>query len=271
MDITGTTNIPPDDLLAAIDAARAAHGRLRVISIEWRGLRVWFKQTGGDNSANILMRLHAALARFLPPLLRNARIADESLSLQHEAVRLREWNKQGLPVPELLMTGPDWMLTADAGQWFLPQLAAADQSVRREYLQQALTLLQDIHKAGHAHGRPMVKDIAINTTTRKLTWLDLEENTEAVMPLAIAQARDIWIFLSSIVRYADAALLEALTSQAVNIATVETRQSLEKSLTWILPFRKLTRRIDPQTFGHEIGGILRLTDIMAAELARYRA
>ncbi len=94
----------------------------------------------------------------------------------------------------------------------------------------------------------MVRDIVIRDG--KLTLIDLEEDPTQVMPLAHAQARDLWLFMVGV-----ALLLEDETPAAELLAryrgsiSFETERVLRRLVRTLRPFSWLLDK----TFAHRLG------------------
>lgn len=179
----------------------SAHPKSRTISGDYQGRKLWIKQSVPPK-ARIWHYLQKILAAILGmPILRATVSAGHHENLLAEANRLRLFAEKGFHVPEVVAIYPDILIMTDAGpqlrQWLDNTL---DQIKRFDALHCAMDALANLHAGGLAHGRPYMRDMTWDGT--KVGFLDLEENPVTVMPLATAQARDIWIFLSAASRYA---------------------------------------------------------------------
>lgn len=161
-----------------------------------RVARGWIKrpEPAAKNPWRPFVRIATTLVPW--PLLRSTATTGDCDSVQQEAQRLRAWRKAGLPVPELLEVGATHILTADAGQPLRAWLAREKDATHRLH---AVTLaarsLGQLHRLGYCHGRPFLKDIVYDG--RQVSFIDLEESPEQVMPLITAQVRDLMLFVMS--------------------------------------------------------------------------
>ncbi|TVR50862.1 MAG: hypothetical protein EA425_08570 [Puniceicoccaceae bacterium] len=179
----------------------------------WRGERVWIKRPRSAKS-NRWLFLQASAARLLPlGLLRPSVNPGGGAGLVLEANRLHSFARQGIAVPEVLHATPAMLVTRDAGDNLRRILEASpDSVVRLGLLSKAVRLLGRVHAAGLSHGRPFAKDFAFREGEPVL--LDLEEDPAAAMPLATAQARDLFLLLSSAARFLPAEVDLAALLQA---------------------------------------------------------
>jgi tRNA A-37 threonylcarbamoyl transferase component Bud32 len=179
----------------------SAHPESRTMSGDYEGQRLWIKQSVPPKA-----RIWHALQKFLAavtdmPILRATVSPGRHESLAAEAHRLGIFAERGFHVPKVVGLYQDMMVMTCAG----PQLRAwldstLDCNKRKQALTAAIETLADLHAKGFAHGRPYMRDMTWDGT--KIGFLDLEEDPVKVMPLATAQARDVWIFLSAASRYA---------------------------------------------------------------------
>lgn len=101
---------------------------------------------------------------------------------------------RGLPVPAIVSSGPDHIVTEDCGvplKWLL----RTEPGQRDELLAAAGRALAAWHGAGAAHGRPNLKDICWDG--QRITFLDFERSGRDAN-LARAQEMDVLIFTFSV-------------------------------------------------------------------------
>ncbi len=225
----------------------SAHPNSRTISGEHEGRTLWVKQSVPPKTRiwHLIQKLVATLAGL--PILRATVSTGGSHSLKMEAERLAQFKQLGFHVPDVVAAYDDIMVMTDAG----PQLRAhldqtTDSETRKAGLEVAINALAALHKAGLAHGRPYVRDMTWDG--EKIGFLDLEENPALVMPLATAQARDLWIFLSSASRYArrpgdkmhyEDALILDLFNEYKKSADPKVLEELKQFVLFMRPLRRL--------------------------------
>ena len=113
-------------------------------------------------------------------------------------------------------------------------------------LVQAADALGRIHAAGLSHGRPHVRDFFL--CDGEVGFMDFEEDPASVMPLEMAQARDVFLYFlivaSRAMRPGETcpAALEAWLRHATN-ATQHELRSLTALASRILPLIRLIGRV----------------------------
>jgi tRNA A-37 threonylcarbamoyl transferase component Bud32 len=189
------------DVRAALEQFRAHYGTARCGRLALDDQIVWVKQPE-PRKGNRWNRLHAVVSRFFGDMMRSTAGSGGADALHAEAERLRQARSLGVPVPEVLHDGDDALMQSDCGEPLAARLRRqADAASREALLTAAIRALADLHRLGLCHGRPFIKDMTIRDGVIHL--LDFEEDPLRVMPLARAQARDVWLFLQSASRYTD--------------------------------------------------------------------
>lgn len=179
------------------------HPDSRTICGSIEGRKIWIKRPVPPK-ARIWHSLQKFLASILGKQILRATVSrGGSRSLYLEAERLRAFKGTGFHVPEVISIHDDMLILSDAGEQLRSLIDQTADKERRHYLLvQAILNLASLHKAGLAHGRPYIRDMV--WTGEQVGFLDLEENPVIVMDPAVAQARDVWIFLGAASRYARA-------------------------------------------------------------------
>lgn len=181
------------DLAAAQPLERTIHGQAD-------GEDFWVKQSVPSKS-RIWHSIQRWLAAILPyPILRATVSQGGGKGLQIEADRLTEFAQKGVHVPRVLAINNNLFVLNHLGPCLSHHLDNADTETRDALLIEATNALARLHNGGLVHGRPYLRDMTWDGT--QIGFLDLEENPLSVMPLAAGQARDIWIFLSAVSKYA---------------------------------------------------------------------
>ncbi len=127
------------------DLVRAAPGAVRVQPLYLAGQRLWLKR-----------------AETRLPLRQRLQKGDPGRALRAEIEGLRFMARHGLPSPEILSSGPEMLVTGDAGAplYLLFEPDAGAQAHERELaLASAMRGLAALHAAGGRHGRPKLRDI----------------------------------------------------------------------------------------------------------------
>ncbi|MFD2236258.1 hypothetical protein [Aureimonas populi] len=181
---------PVHDSHALLALARG--GARRVERIELAGRAYWAKRPGTAEGG----RWHAAqalLSRTLPlPILRPTVSRGGDAAAGGEAQRIEAFRRAGFHVPDIAARAPGLLILSDIG----PNLGTVRQHLSAEAFGQVLRMAAETlgraHAAGLVHGRPSLRDLTYDG--RAIGFLDFEEDPRAVMPLASAQARDLWLF-----------------------------------------------------------------------------
>ncbi len=172
------------------------HGLPRTEKTTRDGVPVWIKRPEKAYS-NIYVALHGGIAYFLPKVLRHTGAAGGMDALRTEARRLNAFREAGLPVPRVLEIGANHLILSDTGTALHEWLQDCRDPVSRQgLLRQAVETLALVHNAGLVHGRPFLKDMT-RAPDGRVFLIDLEEDPVTTMSVESAQARDVWLLLSS--------------------------------------------------------------------------
>lgn len=223
------------------------HPKSRTISGTFEGRKIWIKRPVPPKSRiwHSLQRLIAFMCG--KQILRATVSRGGSRSLYLEAERLRAFKGTGFCVPDVLAIHDDMLILGDAGEQLRSLIDdKKDMADRKDLLAKAILNLAALHKAGLAHGRPYIRDMV--WTGEQVGFLDLEENPVIVMDPAVAQARDVWIFLGAASRYArdknnklsyDKTLIQDLYKQ-YNMATgKDVERELKRFVRFLSPLLPL--------------------------------
>lgn len=197
--------VPPeptsDDLTRTVRAAlEGPVERIRPLTLR-DGRRFWLKRV---EKMGLFLRLQKG---------------DPERQFRAERAGLQAMSEAGMPVPEVAMEGPGFMVLADRGPSLMTLVSDAgfSEADRLAGFRAAGKALALLHWAGLSHGRPAVRDICWDG--RQATFIDLE-NFSRKRRGGFWQARDILVFVHSAEvqwpqdgRWVDAAL-EAYAAQA---------------------------------------------------------
>jgi tRNA A-37 threonylcarbamoyl transferase component Bud32 len=169
-------------------------GSRRVQRLELSSGVVWIKQQGTE-TPSWWISLQRFFSRLLPyAFLRPSPILKPAAMMQRELNRLRLFSKMGFAVPQVIYASDTAMVLADVG----PTISAKLKGLKRTapdahdaMLIKCAAALGGLHAAGLCHGRPHVRDFF--ECHGEVGFMDFEEEPQAVMPLATAQARDVWL------------------------------------------------------------------------------
>ena len=167
---------------------------IRTSIFEHEGQIYWLKQ----KESNSLIK------RFL---MRNS-----SKNLIKERMVLKKLSKQGIPVPDVINFGEDYLVLSDVGDAIIniierrhsyysnshPKFHINGAPSKEKILTKASIALAKLHKMGYAHGRPSIKDICMKNN--KIYFIDFEEN-KLDKNINKQQTRDLLIFIHSLYRF----------------------------------------------------------------------
>ena len=172
----------------------------RLSFAEIDGRTVWIKRFDTERRP-LAKRLHALASPLLPSALHASPNVDAAGAAMREARKAASFNAAGFPTPAILWRGGAVLVLAEVSeivQKMLGRLREADPAGHEDLLVEMAAALGRVHAAGLCHGRPHPRDMFRRADG---TWgyLDFEEEPEAAMPLATAQARDVWVLFMQIV------------------------------------------------------------------------
>mgnify|MGYP002621721165 CR=1 FL=1 len=175
--------------------------RRRLSSTRIDGRTVWIKRFDAEGRP-LAKRLHGWLSPLMPAaFLRASPSVDGPGLAAREAGKAARFRAAGIATPAILWRGEAVLVlsgVADIGEPLLDRLRETDRAGHDELLVEMAAALGRAHAAGLCHGRPHPRDMFRRADG---TWgyLDFEEEPEAAMPLATAQARDVWVLFMQIV------------------------------------------------------------------------
>jgi tRNA A-37 threonylcarbamoyl transferase component Bud32 len=239
------TALPPGDDLAADpalhDLVRSLRGtaRTRVFSVTYGGRKLWVKTAGAPRLRSAVLLQKAVAALFALPILKPAVVRSGALGLAAEAAAIRRLAAAGFPVPAVLACTGQWLVLSDAGAALETELNhSSDADARWTMIAAAGALLTRLHEAGLWHGGAQIRNFSWLQDAPGL--LDLEDHDLPGMALAEKQARDLLLFLYSLIRYdRDMAppRLPGLAQQMIAQATPDARdhlRRLRRRMAWLL-------------------------------------
>lgn len=119
--------------------------------------------------------------------------------IRYEAQRLRDLHALQLPVPQLLMEGPNYIVMQYCGEPVEPKLRTAEG--RAEFFPRIIDSLLQLHEKDQWHGGAQARNLTIQND--QIYRIDFEEKTGDVLPLALAQVFDLFLCFNSITKYLD--------------------------------------------------------------------
>lgn len=171
-------------------------------------------------------------------------------ALAAETNRINIFKQNGILTPNILAQTDDMLILSSIGT-DLPTVInnTPDINDRIALMKNAATALAGLHNQGIVHSRPYIRDMTWNGT--QIGFLDLEEDSSAVMPFPAAQSRDIWLFLCSIARHArvnnsptqfDVTLVNTIYQSYLNALNAPAPQELHLITKRLLPIGNFIKR-----------------------------
>jgi tRNA A-37 threonylcarbamoyl transferase component Bud32 len=251
-----------DELFAAVQSSSQ-----RVLRVEFQGRSVWVKRYDLDRPS-VGQRAHRLLTLVARnPFWRSSPALRPEEMVEREIRKYSAFDRSGIAVPTIIASRGAVLVVADVG----PSLARLLKQLRTDgataahdrLLVRLAEALGEVHRAGLCHGRPHPRDMGL--VGGRIAFFDFEEEPERVMPLADAQARDVWILFLHITSTAlDAATpLRALSAYG-RLAPAETRAQLASrvgTMRWIVPLGRALSRIH---FDSDLRRLISATMFLAA-------
>lgn len=216
--------------------AKLADRRLSLVELDSQ--KLWVKRYDIADRAGyaLLHRLSALLP--LPNHIKPSPKVDSHGAVERQLRKSKAFLGARIPVPSIAFANSKLIVSRHAGQTALAKLddlkLHGDRVGHGELLARTMRLLAKLHSKGLCHGRPHLRDIFI--TGEDLGVMDFDEEPEAVMPLAMAQARDVWLMSLSVADLAiePSASEEALIQYRTN-APKETLDALDELMRFWHP------------------------------------
>ena len=242
----------------------------RLSSAEFDGRAVWIKRFDAGKRPRAKW-LHARVSPLFPlPFLRASPVADAAGLAGREARKSAAFRAAGLPTPAIVHRSGAVLVLSDVAEIVedaLRRLRGPDPAAHDELLVEMAAALGRAHARGLCHGRPHPRDLFRG---RDGTWgfLDFEEEPEAAMPLAVAQARDVWLMFMQIAGRSlqegtDARAFAAWRAEAPSMVVPELRKVVS-FFSVLLPGLRLLK---PLGLGKDGRRLLNATGFLRAALA----
>jgi len=215
--------------------------------------------------------IHEAISPFLWPAVLKASPHRNARELaEREARKIAAFRAAGLNVPQVFYRKGSFIVLSHEGvslESVLSDLRTRDPVAHDRLLAGCVDLLARVHNAGLCHGRPHKRDIVVEGDT--WSFVDFEEEPEAVMPLGAAQARDVWLLF---LRIAHSALdgdtpRRAFTAyrRSASEAVLEELRTLVRIFRPLLPVLRVILRVRP---GGDLDSVRIVTELIDRELDR---
>ncbi|MBH0236806.1 serine/threonine protein phosphatase [Methylobrevis albus] len=261
--------IGASDTAAPEIVARADAPGPRIERLARDGRTLWIKRPARDDRP-VWLAAQRVLARLVPlDFLKPAPGLDGAGAIAREVGMITALRAGGFHVPEIVYASSRAIVLGDLG----PTIAAIARDARasgdRGDLRAALLLasaaLARLHAAGHVHGRPSLRDFTFDGET--VGFLDFEEMPTAVMPFAVAAARDVWLWSIQVFHAMGPDDTEAILRTYVAGVRPDVEAELKRALRLLAPVaRALNRpvtRFGNRELRRSVGGTLVLARLLA--------
>lgn len=179
------------------------NGHRRTFSFIYEGEKLWVKQPerGEENLWHHLLSLFSKLLNnnFFKPTV----VTDPKASLAYEAKRLKELKVNGIPVPDVLLVGEDYIVLEDTGRVLSEIFNDSSLSLqeKEKIMVQLSSALASMHNKGFYHSRPAMRDITYKEG--QIFFMDFEENLERNLTTKEAIIRDGFLYVHTLYRKLD--------------------------------------------------------------------
>ncbi|QFY62085.1 serine/threonine protein phosphatase [Rhizobium grahamii] len=155
---------------------------------------VWIKRYGTERASRwvSLQRMLANLIK--APFLRPSPLLGDEGMAAREMRRVAQFSAQDVPTARVLYSSGAAIVFTDVGDTVDRQLHHVlnnDPVAHDNMLVHCAAELGRLHSKGLCHGRPYPRDMFLKDG--RVGFMDFEEEPDRVMPLEVAQARDIWL------------------------------------------------------------------------------
>ncbi|MGI2032901.1 serine/threonine protein phosphatase [Rhizobium panacihumi] len=193
VDMRNAPQLPAKDIAELLAALVSDGDRVQAVSLSCG--TVWIKRHGGKGRRAIVA-VQTALARlFRLPFMRPSPAESGEGMVARDLRRMGRFSDNNVPTAAVLYASGSAIVLSDVAptvQDRLWHLRTANPAAHDDLLVFCCAELGRLHAMGLCHGRPFPRDMF--EKDQRIGYIDFEEEPEAVMPLATAQARDLWLF-----------------------------------------------------------------------------
>lgn len=236
-----------DEIGELLRAMMQSDGRVQRLELKDRA--VWIKRQGSKILPPLVAVQGFFAGLFRVPILRpSPQLSPEAMQAR-EIARMRAFAEAGFPVPKIVYASATAMVMSDVGPTIystMKTIGQADPVAHDALLVDVAEALGRVHAAGLSHGRPHVRDFFLEDG--QVGFMDFEEDPASVMPLAMAQARDVLLYFLVVTSFAAnpettcPSALQAWLARAPDAARRELVR-LTALIARILPLARLIGRL----------------------------
>jgi hypothetical protein len=188
-----------------LTSIQAANRRIAPVEID--GVRTWLKDFDQPSPAEWDRVQRALFAVTRLHMLRPVPSLSGLEGARNEIASIGRFEEIGARVPSVLWSEASRIVISDIGETIREMQRRLGVSSIDGAVVAAARELSRIHRHGLVHGRPILRNMTWDGQT--VGFLDFEERPTDVMPLEVAQARDVLLLLISIARRCEPALVKA--------------------------------------------------------------
>lgn len=251
------------DLLALLASSRGERIGRAVVD----GETVWVKRYDAE-SRPLGKRLHGWATPLMPkPFLRSSRLLKPHAQVDRELRKMEAFQRAGFITAGLvyrkgpilvLRNGPPTLLSLVEG--------AATAADSHRLLRGGGEALARAHRLGLCHGRPHPRDMFHDG--KNWGFMDFEEEPEAVMPLAEAQARDAFLYQFGVVALSrDAETPQSVLDAYRAGAPAATWAALDRLIAFFKPLQRVGEAMAKVHRGGDLDRFLRAMAVFSAPTA----
>ena len=267
-DEAGSLNATDTEMLLA----RIAGGLDRVARAEVSSGAVWIKRCGRPHPSR---RLQALVARLFPSahFLRPSPWVDGPRAVEREMRQMEAFRQAGFATPRVLLASGSVIVLTDMGETVFSHMKAlrkVDPAAHDALLVACTRALGEVHAAGLCHGRPHPRDFGMKDG--RIGFFDFEEEPAQAMPLASAQARDIWLLFFQVAAHAiDPGTCRAALDAWLAVAPEEAARELARLVRFFGRWLPAARLAGKLYMGGDLERFIKGTGALAALLPREEA
>ncbi len=192
VDMRNGPQLPAEDIAPLLAALVRDGERVQAVSLSCG--TVWIKRHG-DKGRRAIVAVQTAVARLLRlSFVRPSPAETGEGMVKRDLRRMQSFARNGIATAKIIYTSGNAIVLSDVAPTVerrLGELREGQPAAHDDLLVFCSRELGRLHAAGLCHGRPFPRDMFISDD--RLGYIDFEEEPEAVMPLATAQARDLWL------------------------------------------------------------------------------
>lgn len=245
--------------------AALAGGSLRVERVQLSDRIVWIKRYRGSG-LRLAARLQGLAARITGrTILRPSPLLTPEAAIDREVRQITAFTHAGFLTPTIFYRSRTALVLSHLGVPISKQMARvnSDADAHDALLVRCALELGHLHAAGLCHGRPHPRDFILDDG--RFGFLDFEEEPAVVMPLAVAQARDVWLlFLQIASRCLKPDTPQRAYAAWKNAAPADAESALRQVMPLFTGFLPLARFLLRLRRGHDLVRFIAATDFLAS-------